>query len=179
MPLMSIRAYARHRGVTHPAVLKALATGRIHKSTDGRIDSDVADREWAQNTNEAKPRNSVSGEPRRRRVPDEPSRPTLGVTHGGMTGIAGGYAASRAVRESFEARLRQLDYEVRKGKYVETEHVKTVVFNWQRRCRDLLLAIPDRVAASVAAGKDEATCRRILAEEIDRVCEELARVPTV
>jgi hypothetical protein len=93
--------------------------------------------------------------------------------------MAAEYATARAIREQFEARLKQHEFEVRKGKYVDADQVKTVLFNWQRRCRDLLLAIPDRVAASVAAVKDEAECRRIVAEEIDRVCEELARVPRV
>ena len=35
---MSLRAYARHRGVALSAVQKAIASGRIHPEPDGRID---------------------------------------------------------------------------------------------------------------------------------------------
>ena len=40
---MSLRAYARHRGVALSAVQKAIATGRIHSEPDGRIDPAKAD----------------------------------------------------------------------------------------------------------------------------------------
>ena len=35
---ISIRAYARHRGVSDTAVRKAIKTGRITKERDGSID---------------------------------------------------------------------------------------------------------------------------------------------
>ena len=47
---MSIRAYARHRGVSDTAVHKAIRTGRIQPEADGTIDPERADREWQQNT---------------------------------------------------------------------------------------------------------------------------------
>jgi hypothetical protein len=39
---LSIRAYARHRGVSHVAVHKAIDTGRITPEADGTIDPDAA-----------------------------------------------------------------------------------------------------------------------------------------
>ncbi|MGD7268141.1 elements of external origin, partial [Ralstonia pseudosolanacearum] len=47
---ISIRAYARHRGVSDAAVRKAIAAGRITPEADGTIDTDRADAEWARNT---------------------------------------------------------------------------------------------------------------------------------
>src|SRR5258705_10241242 len=47
---MSLRAYARHRGVSLRAVQKALQSGRISAREDGRLDADVADANWARNT---------------------------------------------------------------------------------------------------------------------------------
>src|SRR5580692_5302217 len=47
---MSLRAYARHRGVSLRAVQKALASGRISARADGRLDADAADANWARNT---------------------------------------------------------------------------------------------------------------------------------
>jgi hypothetical protein len=183
---MSVSAYARHRGVSHVAVLKAAKTGRIHRRPDGKIDSETADREWVENTNQAKPSNSVTGDPKHRRGPGEPPRPTLrdpseapapGVRGNGSDRVAGGYAAARAIRESYDARLRQLDFEIRKGKYVEADEIKVAAFNRARRARDLLFALPDRLAAVLAAESEATSCHKILTEEITRVCEELARVP--
>jgi hypothetical protein len=50
MEPMSLRAYARHRGVCLRAVQKALKSGRIAAREDGRLDPDVADANWASNT---------------------------------------------------------------------------------------------------------------------------------
>ena len=44
---LSIRAYARHRGVSHVAVKKAIDTGRISTLPDGTIDPNAADAQWA------------------------------------------------------------------------------------------------------------------------------------
>ena len=51
---ISIRAYARHRGVTDTAVHKAIRAGRITPEADGTIDADRADREWARNSDAPK-----------------------------------------------------------------------------------------------------------------------------
>src|SRR5262245_55045498 len=44
---LSLRAYARHRGVTLAAVQKARQTGRIPALADGSIDPDTADAAWS------------------------------------------------------------------------------------------------------------------------------------
>ena len=50
--LLSRREYAAHRGVAVSAVQKAIEAGRI-TLTDGKIDPEKADKEWAENTNPA------------------------------------------------------------------------------------------------------------------------------
>lgn len=61
MPLSSLRAYARHRrseglpGGSPAAVAKAIASGRIMRLPDGRIDWDAADAAWHRNTAERCP----------------------------------------------------------------------------------------------------------------------------
>ena len=52
---MSLRTYARHRGVALSAVQKAIATGRIHPEPDGRIDPIKADAQWDRHTRTAQP----------------------------------------------------------------------------------------------------------------------------
>jgi len=49
---LSIRAYARHRGVSDTAVHKAIRSGRITPEADGTIDPVRADRDWARNAEE-------------------------------------------------------------------------------------------------------------------------------
>ena len=66
---LSIRAYARHRGVSDAAVRKAIAAGRITPEGDGTVDPERADAEWARNT-EA-PRSGTRANPARVAVPPE------------------------------------------------------------------------------------------------------------
>ncbi len=72
---LTIRGYARHRGVSHTGVRKALAGGRITLDEGGKIDPVLADQQWATSTNLSKPRNSVTGVPKKRRAPSAPSDP--------------------------------------------------------------------------------------------------------
>ena len=178
-----IRAYARHRGVTPAAVRKAIKSGRI-AVVNGKIDPDVADRDWAANTDETKPRNSVSGDPGLRRPAEAPpmaassmGSPRENWSASQTPARGGGYAAARAVRETYEARIRELDFKRMSGTLVSADEVRVVAFNTARQARDLLLAIPDRVSAVLAGLKDQAEVHRVLSEEIRRVCEELAQLP--
>lgn len=176
---MGIRAYARHRSVTPAAVRKAIKSGRI-TAVDGKIDPAAADQDWAANTDESKPRNSVSGNPGTRRASPAPlaanGRPTRqALPWKTAQPSTGGYAAARAVRESYEARLKELDYKVRTGELISKDEVSAAVYAMNRRARDLLLAIPDRVSAVLAGISDAAEVHRILTEEFRRVCEELTQ----
>ena len=47
---LSIRAYARLRGVSHVAVLRAATTGRITLEPDGTVDPAKADAAWERST---------------------------------------------------------------------------------------------------------------------------------
>ena len=62
---MSIPEYARSRrarglpGATAAGVRKAIASGRITSQRDGKLDPDLADREWRANTNRMQQLRSV------------------------------------------------------------------------------------------------------------------------
>ena len=58
--VLSQRAYAQHRGVSHEAVRKAIKTGRISPQPDGLIDPVVADAQWDANTLPAHRRRAMS-----------------------------------------------------------------------------------------------------------------------
>ena len=170
---ISQRAYARHRGVSHKAVQKAIAQGRI-TANGGKIDPAAADAQWEANTDQSKPRNSVSGRPKlvpplpqvaAQNSPEPPAG--NGATH------PGGYAGSRAVRENYLARLAKLEYEERAGTLIKAADAEKLIFEFNRRARDAIMSIPDRVSHILAAETDPAEVHRILTREILRVCEEL------
>jgi hypothetical protein len=53
---LSIRAYARHRGVSHVAVMRAIKAGRVPVEPDGTIEPGKADTAWQRSTDPAKSR---------------------------------------------------------------------------------------------------------------------------
>ena len=142
MATLSIRAYAKHRGVYESAVRKAISAGRITLMPDGQIDPEVADREWDNNT--AVKKN------------DPVSENISGVT----------YQKSRANKELFEALLKKLEYEERSGKLVELSKIEVDAFTAARVARDKLLAIPDRVAPILVGITDIHELKEVLRKEI-------------
>ena len=134
VPLVSIRAYAKHRGVSHTAVEKAVKQGRI-RIVDGKIDVEQADRDWNRNSSpvnkpEPTPRAAASAEPL----------------------VAGpSFAQSRAVREAYEARLAKLTWEERIKKLINADEVRVSAYNFSRMIRDRILNVPDRVVGAVLA----------------------------
>jgi len=134
VPLVSIRGYAKHRGVSHTAVEKAVKQGRI-RTVDGKIDVEQADRDWNRHSS---PVNAPGGAPRAAASP-EPL-------------VAGpSFAQSRAVREAYEARLAKLTWEERVKKLINADEVRVSAYNFSRMMRDRLLNVPDRVMGAVLA----------------------------
>ena len=174
--LISQREYGRRRGVSHVSVQRAVKSGRI-STVDGKIDPARADREWRENTDKSKPRNRITGRPKHTRNPGEPSEPMdFGDTrepHGG-NGTASSYAKARAARELYQAQLVKLELDRQMGTLVRADEVRVAAFNCARKTRDQLIALPNRVAAVLAATQETAEVRRILDEGIERICLELS-----
>jgi hypothetical protein len=158
MAIVSLRGYARHRGVALSAVQKAIKSRRISVQPDGRIDSGQADIQWERNTAQHAPPVAQRGQ-----EDDD------GSSFGGSQ-----YTKARAVREHYQARLAKIDYEERVAKLVPKDEVQVAAFNKFRQFRDHMLNIPDRVAAMVAAESDAARCYEIIAIEIRKALNEFA-----
>lgn len=144
---ISIRAYARERGVSDAAVRKAIKTGRITPEADGTIDSVRADREWARNTDVAQQRGQS------RAVPDAAVasvRETLGETPiaaGGGTTLLQARTANEVLKaQTGKVRLARL-----KGDLVDRSQAIAHVFKLARAERDAWLNWPSRVSAQMAA----------------------------
>ncbi len=166
---LSITAYARHRGVSHVAVLKAIKAGRIEKEADGTIDPAKADAAWARNTNQAQQRKPAKqSEPQRNETEAEaPVGPP--IVNSGPS-----FAQSRAIKEAYNARLAKLSYEEKSGALVRTDNVKVAWFNTLRVVRDRTLNLPDRLAPILAAETDPKIVREILEEELRIILNDAA-----
>jgi hypothetical protein len=165
MPVLSLRAYAKHRGVSLTAVQKAIHSGRISTTADGKIDSDRADTEW-----KAKTRPGQRRAPRATQaapLPD-PIR-TEPVGAGGLD-----YFRARAIRENYLARLAKIEFEEKTAKLVSRDEVQVAAFTKARTVRDNLLNIPDRLAATLAAEPDADKVHQTLTGEIRKALDELA-----
>jgi hypothetical protein len=195
---MGLREYARHRGVAPSAVHKAIQSGRIQKETDGTIDPSKADTAWERNTNPAQQRkpDAAPVPVRSAPVPDKPvpvppanppappaqpappvrqplqrpAEPEAGPSAAGMPN----YQMSRAVRETYNAKLTRLDYEERTGKLLNAEDVAKDAFALARRVRDRLLNIPSRMASVLASETDSKAIELLLSQELRIALEELA-----
>ena len=171
--LISQREYARRRGTSHSAVQRAVNAGRV-TTVDGMINPAQADREWHENTDQSKPRNRITGSPKHARVTGEPPEPMdFGGADGG-NGTASGYAKARAARELYQAQLAKLELDRQRGVLIRADEVRLGAFNMARKARDQLIALPERVAAILAATQDPAEVQRVLEEEVERICQEIA-----
>lgn len=183
---MSIRAYARQRGVTEGAVRKAIKSGRIPAEPDGTIDPVQADVAWERNTSPAQqpkpePPPQIRAVPQPvREMPSMPVRPTMRAPSSDPEQGAGNpavpnYQTSRAIRETYNAKLTRLDYEERMGKLLKAEEVAADAYETARRVRDRLLGIPSRMSAVLASETDSKSIERLLDQELRIALEELSR----
>ena len=157
---LSIRAYARHRGVSHVAVKKAIDTGRITPLPDGTIDPVVADAQWAANTTPT--RRSVTAEPREapqpaaavREIPQASAKvvretaepPTPALSTGGTSLLQ-----ARTVNEVVKAQTNKVRLARLKGELVDRSQAVAHVFKLARAERDTWLNWPARISAQMAA----------------------------
>lgn len=179
--LMTQRAYARHRGVSQPAVNKAIKSGRI-KLVEGKIDAEQADKEWAANTNgggklkqaaiSGGAQIDTGGAPAGNTGPRTTQDPAIGWAEEVQNAVS--YAESRAVHEGYRARIAKLELDVKTGKLIESDAVRVKWFNLTRRARDILLGLPDRLSPVLAGEINQFEIHRILLEELRRVCDDLS-----
>ena len=157
---VSIRAYARLRGVSHTAVQKAIKAGRITVNPDGSIDPEKADREWT--------RNSLPRVDRPKAAPAQ--RVTMPPPEAGASPVSGdpvtAYLRARAVNETFKAKVSQLEYEERSGKLIPASRAAEYAAMFSSVVKDTLTALPDRLAPMLAAVHDEKAIHRMLAAEV-------------
>jgi phage terminase Nu1 subunit (DNA packaging protein) len=150
---LSLRAFAARMGVSHPAVRKAIRSGRLKESIgdDGRIkDAAVAEREWRAGA--AKPGNNGGN----------------GALHGDGTLVAAQVrvAAERAIALELSNRRRR-------GEVHDVAACARAAFDDWRTLRDRILNVPDRLAELDPALR--ARIRAELRQALGAVADELER----
>lgn len=139
---LSIRAYARHRGVSHVAVIKAIEAGRITQEADGTINPEQADQEWEQNT--ASPRKKST-------MQNYTAAESISST-GSPNGTS--LLQARTVNEVVKAQTNKVRLAQLKGELVDRPQAIAHVFKLARTERDAWLNWPARISAQLAAKLD-------------------------
>lgn len=166
---LSIRAYARQRGVSHVAVMKAIDTGRITRLPDGTIDPDIADAQWARNS--LPPKKSVASEgasvPPPRRVVTPP-RETPEVSTPPLSTGGTSLLQARTVNEVLKAQLNKVELAQRKKELVDRAQAVAHVYKLARIERDAWLNWPARISGQMASklGIDPHTMHVALEAEV-------------
>lgn len=128
---VSIREFARQRGVSDAAVRKAIDRGEIAQEPDGSIDP-ARNAGW-------QPRAQARSLPKAEAAAPEPSS------------AIPDYSKSRAIREAYAARLAKLEFEERAGKLVSADEARIEQFRIARALRDRLLQLPAKIAPQLVA----------------------------
>jgi phage terminase Nu1 subunit (DNA packaging protein) len=169
---VGVVAYAARRGVTHQAVSKAIASGRLSRSVtrtpSGKyeIDPDEADREWAGNTDPQQQRE-------RHRSAQAALFPDAEV-NGRDSPAAPVLAKAQAMRVTFLAKTAELDYLEKSRSLVSADKVTVEAFRVARTVRDAILNVPARISAQLAALQDEREVREVLMRELQDALRELS-----
>ncbi|NKD87746.1 elements of external origin [Haematospirillum sp. 15-248] len=174
---LSIRAYARHRGVSHVAVLRAAKAGRVPLEADGTIDPAKADIAWERST-----------DPGRSKAKPEKLKPVAEAAMGSVRetlkeqGLpASGnvtFVQARTAHEIAKAHLARLRLQRMKGELIDRARATALVFRMAREERDTWVNWPARVAALIAAelGVEAHPMQKALETHVRAHLAELAEV---
>ena len=174
---LSIRAYARHRGVSHVAVLRAAKAGRVSLEPDGTIDPAKADISWERST-----------DPGRSRAKPEKLKPVAEAAMGSVRetlkeqGLpASGnvtFVQARTAHEIAKAHLARLRLQRMRGELIDRAKAQALVFRLAREERDSWVNWPARIASLAAAelGVEAHPMQKVLETHVRAHLAELAEV---
>lgn len=179
--LVGLRAYSRHRGVSLSAVQKAIATGRLDAavqtlpSGEVKLNVEVADAEWEENTDPSQRR---SDEPASARA-DHPSlfpdanEPPPGTRTGADLDARSMQQAKR-LQVLAKAKLLMLELDERRGRLVDRTTVESRAIEAAAITRQAILAVPAQVRDDLAATKDPHRVQQLLEQALERALSAVA-----
>lgn len=133
---VSMREYAKIRGVHLNAVQTAVKSGRIHKTTDGKIDVEKANQEWLQNTDPSKSRH-----------------PESFFEHGNENSKVSpsSFQQAKTADVYYRAMIAKVKLKKMTGETIDRKKAGMHAFNLGRSLRDLFVSFPTRYGALIAA----------------------------
>lgn len=146
---VSLRAYAKHRGVSDTAVRKAVKAGRISLESDGSVDIAKADRQWTLNTDQSQQRKPAAATKAVPKAALDAVDETLKESGGPASGTT--YMQARTANEVLKAQTNRVKLQQLKQELVDRSKAIAHVFKLARSERDAWLNWPSRVSAQMAA----------------------------
>ncbi|MDP1570353.1 MAG: hypothetical protein Q8L86_10140 [Vicinamibacterales bacterium] len=167
--MMSLRAYARHRGVAPSSVVVAVQSGRLRlcvvRDEKGRpkiADVAVADREWDAGTDLSRAPGYVKARADARAA----STPALPLSaaddvvppsdsqddetpSGDTVSRSLTLSEATALEKDWKARIAELDYRERAGELVNARAVEARIVDEYSKCRTKLLAVSRKAKATM------------------------------
>ena len=141
---VSIREYARRRGVSDTAVRKAIKQGRITAEADGSIDVEKANADWKRNTSTVRPK--VKAVPKSAVEAVEETLKESGSYEGGTT-----FMQARTANEVLKAQTGRVKLKQLKGELIDRDAAIAHVFRLARQERDAWTSWPSRISSQMAA----------------------------
>lgn len=181
--LMSVRGYAKSRGIAHTSVGYQIKKRNI-PLVDGKVDAEYMDHVFREKVDA---KQSLRGRGQQRvggGLPTAPAAvaPTLPDDPNDLEAIRrrvpkdyNDAAYLQAVEELLKRRAANAEME---GRLADAEKVLRAQFEMARQVRDLMMAIPSRVDDMLASESTAVGCRRILEGEIRQALEEAAKLAT-
>jgi len=179
---LSIRAYARHRGVSHVSVLRAAKAGRIPQEADGTIDPVKADAAWDAQTDPARkapPPAPEKATPIPISPPSAPSAaPLPSHQRDSLPSTGANFAQARTAHEVAKAQKARIQVQRLKDEVIDRTNALALVFKLARQERDAWVGWPARVAGLMAAeiGIDPHVMQVLLETHVRAHLNELADI---
>ncbi len=170
---MTVRGYAKARGMAHTTVDYQIRKDRIPKDADGMIDADYADYVFSQlidkkQSARAKPKASASAEP----PPPLPDGVDLEFLR---QRVPTSFADAQYLGMVEDLQKRRMANGESEGRLLDADQVHQTQFELARQIRDAMMSIPSRIAEQLAAEPDAAACARMLEREIRLALESAAK----
>ncbi len=177
---VSLREYARRRGVSHVAVMKAIRAGRLTPEPDGTLDPAKADAQWDARTDPARRPEPPEDEPAQadETPPTEPPREERAPATEPAPQGAATFTQARTAHEIAKAQRARIQVQRLREEVVDRAHATAEVFRLARRERDAWVNWPARVAALMAAelGLDAHVMQKVLEAHVRDHLNELAEI---
>ena len=160
---LSVRAYARRRGVTHTAVQRAIADRRLVRSLvqqggeAPQVLASIADVEWNERTSPAHSR----------------AAPPTASGHDRF-GAPDDYRRSLVIEKVVRTKLAQVRLDEQQGRLIDAAEAGRVQFEIARLVRNQIFELPDRLADELALETDAHRVKEILTREVTDVMRKLS-----